>query len=362
MIYMAMSLGSSFDLFNYRKGHDLIYGNLNNKAVLEEKEEYSARYKMINSAKDVREFLGVEPRLAIRTKLDTGGIVVYPLIRASIKSRETEVEIMMDSRYIRGVEKIPSSQQVLEGWKSKEPKDVGTHYLKSFSRGGYFITSIIFSCETAEKKEKVMKAVLNNLKDSGTLDESFVGKMRKIKEELGEDYVDFAFGPIHCIGCILTFPVDLKKVVNIVTTLPETVKSRGSGFGTRLLIELEELSTISDFPAYQENSKIVEKLDEVNQMFDDVMIAREELLYENEFLWLLDEDEDQKEVNELDSKLEKCRKEFLHALVNLDVSPSASLDQLDDVYKAYGSPDNNYQKYQKQFRALRDKMKKKISK
>lgn len=352
LVILSAILGGTIDLRNHHKTRYILRGE-NQTPVSTSINHFESSYRVIESSRDVCELFDVDPRLALIIKLDHFSNDLANHIRSSVISRDTIVEIQIRAVYKMLIESLPDNFKPDAEW--NERKNIGTHFISKLRRGGEMAASITFNCKSIDHKDKVLKSILKNFEKSGAFDSSFIEKLDMVKKELGKDYPNYN---VKTVQCPLCYPEHrqstvLKDLVKIAENLTESVKYL-SEKGNVIEMELEDLSTKLNVPSYKENEEIISKLDEIEKMFDDVLIAREQFI-QWDSVWSLDlTAEEEKEINDFHVAVEKARREFLHSIGHLDISSSASDRQFDSVYEAYGSTKGN-NRFQRLFRELREK-------
>lgn len=359
ILYNAVYLGVTFDLIHYRYGYFNIYNEWN-KTTKIEKENYISEYKVIETSREVRELYNVDSRLALALKLHKFENSLASVIKPSVFPRDKIVEIQIRVLYNKIEDTIPEYLKPNNDWIRPEYKYIETHFIKKIKRGGELRATMIFNCKSVEQKKKVMKSILNNIKKSGTFNETFIDKIESVKQELGRIYPGYSFREINCFGCLKVLRTNLKNVVKMGKELPEGVNINVEQNSFPLAMELEELATVyKDYPVYKENKEIIMKLDEVEEKFDDINIAREQMLEWDPLASLELNLKQQKMVQDYLKALEKARKAFVHALINLNISPSASPNQFDEAFQLYDSS-NTSNHFQEKFYELKQKIEKGI--
>ncbi|XP_023243044.1 uncharacterized protein LOC111641150 [Centruroides sculpturatus] len=100
--------------------------------------------------------------------------------------------------------------------------------------------------------------------------------LENVEKELGSDYPGFYFPTQYCAGCRSFLKTNLKDILQAAENLNETLKN-DNGFPIKM--ELEDLSTVfKGLSAFEENQKIIKKLDEVEELCNDIIIAKENFL------------------------------------------------------------------------------------
>ncbi|XP_023243415.1 uncharacterized protein LOC111641473 [Centruroides sculpturatus] len=249
LLYNAVYLGVTFDLIHYRNGYFNIYNEWKEKTTTE-KEHYTSEYKVIESSRDVREFFKIDSRLALALKLYKFESSVASVIKPSVIPRDRIVEIQFRVHYQKVEDTVPSFLKPNNSWITPNHKYIDTHFVKKIKRGGELTATLIFNCNSVEQKEKVLQSILKHIQKSGTFNETFIDKIDNVKKELGKFYPRYSFREMRCLGCLKILPTTLKNMIQMAKELPEGISEMNA---FPLEIELEEISTVLDFPSYKVN-------------------------------------------------------------------------------------------------------------
>ncbi|XP_067123540.1 uncharacterized protein [Centruroides vittatus] len=352
VLILGVILGRTIDLRTHHTTRFVLNGK-NQEHQYTKINHFESRYRVIESSRDVCDLFDVDPRLALIVKLDHFSNDLANRIRSSVVSRDTLVEIQVRAVYKKAIESLSKDFRPEAEWNNK--KGLGTHFVSKLRRGGELWATLIFNCDSPDHKDIVSKSVSKILGKSGTFDVFFLDKINELKKDLGKHYREYRVKEVRCPLCTPDSPPsDLRDLIKTTEKLSETVESIE---GDVVEMEVEDLATVLKVPPYLENQVIIDRLENLEKMFDDVLIARE-LFIQWDTVWSMDlTTEDEKQLNDFHLEVERARKEFLHAIGHLDISPSASLSQFDGVYKAYGSTEAN-DRFQKEFRLLRQKFQK----
>ncbi|XP_023244162.1 uncharacterized protein LOC111642113 [Centruroides sculpturatus] len=356
VLFTYAMVGITFDYKNYVKENFAIYGTLYDKSTVKIDEKYSSQYKVIEIPKDVRDLYDIDARLSLRMKLYSyrSNSFIDNLIKNSIGKKRNDVEIQIYVQYQKSIVGIPEDAKPSYDLESRLNKSSSTHFVKRTRNGAIIQITLIFPCKSEDHRQKVLKVVLSHLQKSGTFDKNFIEGLQNVEKELGSDYPGFYFRQQYCAGCRSFLKNNLKDILETAENLNEMLKNNN---GVPIKMELEDLSTVfKGLPAFEENQEIIKKLDEVEELYNDIKIARETFLDWDYDRPIPDDNdsEEEKMVRQFHVDLQHARDAFTAAIINLDISSSASINQFDEAYKAYG-PTDTHDRFQKRLEEIQKK-------
>lgn len=358
MIYLLpMLLGRTFDINTDQPGVDIFPQKYIDEAKVISKHETESRYTMVERSTDVKNFLDVSGKLALKVKslgLKIEGAGGY---LSDAARRSKSVEILIRIHYETETRTLFSTAKPFTDWRNY--KNLGTHFCRSITYGGDLIASLIFTTEHDEELEKIKGYVKGELQVGGTFDGNIKAKLDKLQKDLkGTASMEinyYATVPLHGI------PRTLEGLLEIASNFHIHAKEVNGGLGIPLTMELYPLNFLDTaFPDNSQNSAFNSYLDQLEDQLDDLIATKQAITDWMSNLPPLLPTKLLNKISSFKKTIEDLVLEFRRTITELDLSSTTgTVEQFLPAFAAYrGTSTSLPDKYLRQFLRLKENLEK----
>ncbi|KAG1667397.1 Neoverrucotoxin subunit beta [Nymphon striatum] len=347
---LPMLLGRTYNETSSAVGIDIFPQSAIDQAKIIPRQFSEAKYKVIKSVQDARDFLDISGELSLKIKAGmlkvkgTGGYL------KDSKSREEYVEILAKAHVESRTITLRSNSKPYANWFLESPSVLGTHYVRSISYGGDLIASIKFKVKNSSEKEKIAATIDASLNIGGSFSGNVKGKFDKLQERLkSSTSLEIKF---YATVNLQAFPTTIDELIDLVKGFPDQLKIENGGTGIPIRAELVPLSHFRDsYPEFLRNAALESSLNDLENKFDDVRSA----------IYLLDEwsvklrglsESQERKISDFNTKLQRLQNVFIDVIATMDVSVKGNRQQFKpalDMYLAGGFnlPSKYFKMFQK---------------
>lgn len=307
-------------------------------------------YRRVESSSETTDFLNVNGYLSVQAKYGLIAFQGFGNYLMQTINRKRTVEILCTVYHETVTETFPSYIQQREEWKSKNPQQVGTHYIKSIVYGGHLVISYRMVVEKDEDLETVKGAVQAQIEDTGHLDAHVAGTLEMLNKNFGSKY-KVEISAYATVGAISP-PTNLQAVLRLIKEYPSLVKKINNGKGAPVKIDLQPISSLdSKFAYYNLPYGMESTFNSALNKLEDLKAADKDFKeWDSQGLW---DDNQQAKVNAFYKKLKDALGSMVDVVTSMDSPNGISNDHFDKAFKMYGEgPENIPSKYSRELTKL----------
>ncbi|XP_013392717.1 uncharacterized protein LOC106160612 [Lingula anatina] len=362
---IPMLLGRTFDIRTDKPGIDIFphtalqAGGPNGMKIINRRIT-DARYKLVDSSKEARDFLQVEGELSV--KLKTGLINVDGMgsYLRDTTSRTKYVEILAKVHYETETHTLLSTTPNSD-WKMNHQDVLGTHYARSVTYGGDLIASLRFTAENSADREHIKAALSAGLRAGGALDVNVKGKFEKLENDLkGRSSLEIQYFANVQVPGVAT---DINGLMSLINDFEKHVKLVDNGRGVPIRMELVPLSSLdSNYKNVFRQASFESYIDELESKFDDVRTTTSSFNEWATKLPSLNSAQTQL-IHDFSKALRDVRHTFYNVIDQLDVSQDGSYQQFTPAFNAYAANGLDIPgKYNREFQKLKQQIEQALAK